>query len=321
MNVLQVYPIKAEGGLPPSWCVTQIESLRGKVSEVFLFPVLKRRRFKDLITFGLKLRKRIKENNVDIVHCQWGTSLGFFTVLFSTVPVVISFCGSDLLGNFSINNKKTLRGKISSFLSKVSSLFSNHNIVKSRHLLEALPKLSQKKASIVPNGINSNIFYKRNKLKSRKKIGLSEDKTIVLFVDSKGSWEKNQKLARTIGKELELNKGYQYLEISNVNHNEIPIYFSAVDYLLLTSFHEGSSNVLKEALFCNLKVITTPTGDSKERLKGLEECLISNDITEIVSHIKKYSKKDLVINEEILKKIEVNEIAKKIVSIYKNNIK
>lgn len=321
MNVLQVFPIKTEGGLPPSWCVSQIKSLKNKVSEVFLFPVLKRRRLKDLISFGLKLRKKIKENNIDVVHCQWGTSLGFFTILFSNVPVVISFCGSDLLGNFSIKHKKTFRGKISSFLSKVSSVFSDHNIVKSKHLFDELPKLSQNKASIVPNGIDSNLFYKRDKLLSRKKLKISKEKIIILFVDSIGSWEKNQKFAREIGEELELNSGYQFLEISNVKHEDIPVYFSAVDYLLITSFHEGSSNVLKEALFCNLKVITTPTGDSKERLKGLDECLISNDKNEIISHIKKYRKKDLDINETILKNIEVNEVAKRIVSIYNNIIK
>ena len=42
--------------------------------------------------------------------------------------------------------------------------------------------------------------------------------------------------------------------------------------LLLTSLHEGSPNVVKEALACNLPVVSTDAGDVRERIENLEGC-------------------------------------------------
>ena len=128
MKVLQVYPIKKIGGKPPSWCYSQINSLKALLEEVYELPVLRRKNIIHLMQYGFKLRRLIKNENIKIVHCQWGTSLALFTVLFSNVPVVLSFCGSDLLGNYSRNNTKTFSGMVSSSLSKIASVFSNHNI-------------------------------------------------------------------------------------------------------------------------------------------------------------------------------------------------
>ena len=107
MKVLQVYQIKKIGGKPPSWCYSQINSLKALLEEVYELPVLRRKNIIHLMQYGFKLRRLIKNENIKIVHCQWGTSLALFTVLFSNVPVVLSFCGSDLLGNYSRNNTKT----------------------------------------------------------------------------------------------------------------------------------------------------------------------------------------------------------------------
>ena len=316
MIVLQVYPIKKQGGIPPSWCYSQINSLKPLSEKVSELAVLRRKNLIHLIQYGFKLRRKIKNDNIEIVHCQWGTSLALFTVLFSNVPVVLSFCGSDLLGNYSKNNKKTFSGMVSSTLSKVASVFSNHNITKSKILFNAIPKIAKTKTSIVPNGINSINFHKKDKTQARIKLNLPENKTIVLFVNSIGSWEKNQAFARKIGNEIEKIKNFHYLEVDNVPFDEMPDYYSSADFLLITSFHEGSSNVLKEALFCGLKIVTTPTGDSRERLEGLEECLVSDNLVEIVDHIKKNKNKKLTIGKSDLNKIELTTIANVITDLY-----
>src|SRR4051812_3149449 len=52
---------------------------------------------------------------------------------------------------------------------------------------------------------------------------------------------------------------------------------NAADCLILTSMIEGSPNVVKEALACDLPVVSVPVGDVHERLRGVEGCEVTAD--------------------------------------------
>jgi glycosyltransferase involved in cell wall biosynthesis len=49
---------------------------------------------------------------------------------------------------------------------------------------------------------------------------------------------------------------------------------NAADLLLLSSLAEGSPNVVKEALACNLPVVASDVGDVREVLDGVERCRV-----------------------------------------------
>jgi glycosyltransferase involved in cell wall biosynthesis len=57
----------------------------------------------------------------------------------------------------------------------------------------------------------------------------------------------------------------------------MPFYMSACDALLFTSMQEGSPNVVKEALACDLPVVSVAVGDVAERLHGIEGCELCAD--------------------------------------------
>jgi len=49
--------------------------------------------------------------------------------------------------------------------------------------------------------------------------------------------------------------------VYNIEHSQIPFYLNASDVLLLTSKWEGSPNIVKEAMDCNIPVVATKVGD------------------------------------------------------------
>ena len=54
--------------------------------------------------------------------------------------------------------------------------------------------------------------------------------------------------------------------LRGVDHQMIPVMMSAADCLLVTSDREGSPNIVREALACNLPVVSVSVGDIPELL-------------------------------------------------------
>lgn len=54
-------------------------------------------------------------------------------------------------------------------------------------------------------------------------------------------------------------------------------YMNACNVLLLTSKHEGSPTVVREALACNLPVVSVDAGDVREHIRRVEGCVLCED--------------------------------------------
>jgi glycosyltransferase involved in cell wall biosynthesis len=57
----------------------------------------------------------------------------------------------------------------------------------------------------------------------------------------------------------------------------MPTYLNACDVLLLTSKHEGSPTVTKEALACNLPIVSVDVGDMRRQIGSIEGCVLCED--------------------------------------------
>ena len=70
------------------------------------------------------------------------------------------------------------------------------------------------------------------------------------------------------------NNSSKIIPLKGYNHSDVPILLNAVDVLLMTSHHEGSPMIIKEAMSCNTPIVSVNVGDVKEMIDQIEGCYI-----------------------------------------------
>jgi len=53
------------------------------------------------------------------------------------------------------------------------------------------------------------------------------------------------------------------------------MWLNASDIVLLTSLYEGSPTIIKEALACNVPIVSVDVGDVSKRIQGIEGCYLA----------------------------------------------
>jgi glycosyltransferase involved in cell wall biosynthesis len=100
-------------------------------------------------------------------------------------------------------------------------------------------------------------------------------------------------------------------------YQEMPLYFSAADALVLISDGEGSPMVVKEAMACNLPVVATPVGDIPELIGGTDGCFLCGwDPAEIADKLCLAIGSGRTRGRERMGEMGLEKIASRIVSLY-----
>jgi teichuronic acid biosynthesis glycosyltransferase TuaC len=229
-------------------------------------------------TMGAALRERIGQFQPDVVHVMYGGVLAErVTSIVTERPVLISFCGSDLLGEQLSGVLRRIVSECGVLASHIAAKRAVGIIVKSRNLEEVLPvSVDRSKVKIIPNGISLKRFIPLDQLDCRKKLGWSLNKFHVLFPANAGDPVKRPFLAQAaIEAANRLGLNAEMHQLRGVPHEEVSIWLNASDAVLLTSLHEGSPNIIKEALACDVPVVSVDVGDVPERISGIDGCHIA----------------------------------------------
>lgn len=251
---------------------SQVDSLIAAGVEVEIIhpePGPRLRRYVWIIT---QIWKKAHSKRFDIVHGHYGQFCLFARLQWS-VPVVASFLGDDLLGTplgaGRYSKLHALNARISRWLCKRVDAV----IVKSAEMKRAT---GREQAFVIPNGVDFELFRPMPRAEARAALGWDEDRYYVLFGNNPDIPRKGFTLARAAVEHLCAKGIAVELVIGNgLPQTELLQYMNASNALILTSLSEGSPNIVKEAMACNIPVVATKVGDVVEiigKTRGCSTC-------------------------------------------------
>lgn len=263
--------------------LTQAESLINQNVNVEMYYI-KGKGIQGYLKNIIPLRRQIRKNHYDIIHAHYGLS-GWVALLAKNrkPKVVISFMGNDLLGDHANNGKSTMFGNILVKLNKSLAKYADQIIVKSDEMFDTL---KHKNKSLIPNGVNLDLFSPAGKDSCLEKTSWDPQLRHILFLSNPERPEKNFGLTKAAINLLYI-KDIQLHILEQIPHRELVYYYNAADVCILSSYHEGSPNVIKEAMACNCPIISTNVGDVKKVITGIEGCYVTSfDPTDVAEKLK-----------------------------------
>jgi teichuronic acid biosynthesis glycosyltransferase TuaC len=265
-----------------------------------------------------RLLNRVPSDLVVVMY--GGVMADVVTRAVRDVPVVLTFRGTDLLGGRGRGVVHGLARRYGVIASRRAAPRAGGIVVKSRNLLAALPPaVDRSRVWVVPDGVDLDRFRPRDRAECRAALGWAPERRHLVFPGAAARPEKRFWLAeaavahlRAAGVDAELHP------LEGVPHDGVATFLNAADAVLLTSAHEGSPNVVKEALACDVPIVSVDVGDVRERVQGLDGCHIADphprDLAQKLADV--LARGGDVAGRDRVRDLALPSVAARLVSIY-----
>ena len=295
-----IAPVKCPGEKPVPGNMEVHRTKRGKTVNVYFPQYLcawLESRFKHDFIEAASVRnyiyvveKTIKNNGIkfDCIYSHFlGISALAATRLGSKYRVPVFAAAGESRFPFLENMDKA---RTISYLNKLNGIISVST--QNKRLLLENGILEDRKIAVFPNGIDTDVFYPRDKDAAREKFGFSKEDFIISFtghfIDRKGPLRVMKASLDAGVKAAYAGKGPETPDAENtvwcgpVVPEDMPILLSASDVFVLPTRSEGCCNAIIEALACGVPVISSDLPFNDDILD--EKCSIRinpDDIEEI----------------------------------------
>lgn len=278
LRVLFVSSGNSAGGISP-FVKEQGEALKKLGVKVDFFPI-KGKGFRGYLKNVLLLKKYLEHHHFDILHGHFIWSI--MVCLFQKKIIKVgTFHGTDL-------NRPLFRYIADKIVMPGLAL----NIVVSNKMAEMVPN---HKTSVIPCGIDFETFYPITDKATSTLPFIQKGKVNILFCSDFQRPVKNASLAIQAVNRLVNQYEINLLELKNLNREEVNLLLNDVDLVLMTSFTEGSPQIIKEAMACNCPIVSTDVGDVSDIVKDVEGCYITTfepaDVTAAITQAIQFKKR------------------------------
>jgi teichuronic acid biosynthesis glycosyltransferase TuaC len=249
--VTAMYPHAGNAG-SGAFVEQQVEQLRalGHLVDVLHFPGYRSRL--EYFKAAVEVSRRTRREHYDVVHAHYGLT-GLPALFRNATPLVVSLHGSD-----------ALIGWHEPLLSRIVCRLADATIVASRKIADRIP------GEVIPCGVDLAVFEPKPKAEARRRLNLESLRKYILFPFDPARRIKRFDLASgAVASLAREGVDMELLAVSEVPNGDMPWYYSASDAMILCSDSEGSSTAVKEALACNLPVVSTNVGDVTDITQGI----------------------------------------------------
>jgi glycosyltransferase involved in cell wall biosynthesis len=297
---------------------SQVESLQGLGVEVCLYVIEGWRRTAEYARAFRELPAVARTAGVDLVHAHYG--LSGFAALRVGPPLVVSFCGDDVLGTPGANGRTTLRSRLLRQLSHVAARRADAVIVKSEEMRGRVR--GARSIDVIPNGVDLELFVPMPRAEARARLGWpDDDEAVLLFAGQPEEPVKNWPLVRDVAERLERGgRRARLVTLTGRPQDEVVTAMNASDVLLLPSYHEGSPNVVKEAMAVGLPVVAARVGDCAERLRGCHpSAVVERTVPAFVRAVGDVLDAGTRSNgRELVAPLELSAVAQRVLGVYEH---
>ncbi|OIB57178.1 glycosyltransferase [Natrialba sp. SSL1] len=240
-------------------------------------------------------------NGYDLIHAHYGLT-GPMAVAQRRTPVVLSLWGSDVYGPVEP-------------VSRACAPLCDELVVMSEEMRTYLGR----DCAVIPDGIDLEKFQPAPQAEAQEAVGWDTDAHHVLFPYTPEREVKNYPRARRVVNAVNglLEEPVHLHTVYDVPHETVPDYMNAADALLLTSHSEGSPNSVKEALACNLPVVSVDVGDVRERLDGVSNSLVADSDEALIDGLRGVLESgERSDGREAAREISVEQTADRLLEVY-----
>ena len=271
----------------------------------------------------------IKKRNIkfDLIHAHFAWSSGYAGIKIKeryNKPLVVTGHGYDVY-DLPFRNEK-FRKSLTEILRQADQV-----LTVSEKNNQALKILGVNNAMVLPNGYTNDLFHYCDRKESRRKLGLSMDRKIILTIGNLdrvkgykylikamtrvkkrypnvlclhiGTGPLEESLKKMVAS-YKLKDNFKFL--GRKPHNELKYYFGACDIFALSSLSEGNPTVMFEALGSGKPFIGTSVGGIPKVINSPDYGLLCEPENEIA------------LSKNILEALEIKWDSQKILDYSKN---